>query len=196
MRSRTSRGVPEWSGGEVLYMGSCHTVTGKVRGHIGIVRGPPEGFRGSTGRGHLSRRASWAVGGREPAPGVLVRPLGAPPTPRDGNPRGGGRPTCLVVYSTPLAAAPLGDCISQCRRPPGGLYKGRGGRGGRTYKPWRLPPPCNTSSSSRSCLAKPCRSSAASIITPSCCCWSLLPKPLLPPCWIKKEETSPVPYVR
>ena len=25
--------------------------------------------------------------------------------------------------------------------------------------------------------------------TPSCCCWSHLPQPLLPPCWIKKEET-------
>ena len=39
------------------YVGSCHTVTRKVRGHIGIVPGPPEGFRGSIGRGHLSRRA-------------------------------------------------------------------------------------------------------------------------------------------
>ena len=76
MRSWSSRGVPEWSGGEDLYMGSCHTVTGKFRGHIGIVPGPPEGFRGSTGRGHPSRRASWAVGGREPAPGGLGAPLG------------------------------------------------------------------------------------------------------------------------
>ena len=25
--------------------------------------------------------------------------------------------------------------------------------------------------------------------TPSCCCWCHLPQPLLPPCWIKKEET-------
>ena len=37
MRSRTSRGVPEGSGGEDLYMGSCHADTGKFRGHIGIV---------------------------------------------------------------------------------------------------------------------------------------------------------------
>ena len=71
MRSRTSRGVPEWSEGEDLYVGSCHTVTGKVRGHIGIVPGPPKGFRGSTGRGHLSLRASWAVEEREPALGGL-----------------------------------------------------------------------------------------------------------------------------
>ena len=71
MRSRMSRGVPEWSRGEDLYMGSCHTVTGKVRGHIDIVPGPPEGFRGSTERVHLPRRALWAVGGREPAPSGL-----------------------------------------------------------------------------------------------------------------------------
>ena len=25
--------------------------------------------------------------------------------------------------------------------------------------------------------------------TPPCCCWCHLPQPLLPPCWIKKEET-------
>ena len=49
MRSRTSRGVPEWSGGEDLYMGSSHTATEKVRGHTGIVPGPPEGFRGPPG---------------------------------------------------------------------------------------------------------------------------------------------------
>jgi len=73
MRSRTSRGVPEWSGGEDLYVGSCHTVTVKVRGHIGVVPGPPEGFQGSTGRVHLSRRALWAVRAREPAPSGLGR---------------------------------------------------------------------------------------------------------------------------
>ena len=67
MRSRTSRGVPEWSGGKDLYMGSHHTVTGNIRGYTGIVPGPPEGFRGSTGRVHLPQRALWAVGGREPA---------------------------------------------------------------------------------------------------------------------------------
>ena len=43
MRSRTSRGVPEWSGGEDLYMGSHHMVTESVRGFIGIVPGPPGG---------------------------------------------------------------------------------------------------------------------------------------------------------
>ena len=68
MRSRTSLGVLEWSGGEDLYMVSCHADTGKFWGHIGIVPGPPEGFRGSTGRGHPSRRASWAKGEGENQP--------------------------------------------------------------------------------------------------------------------------------
>ena len=42
MRSRTSRGVPEWSGGEELYIGSPVSATGNVLGVIGIVPGPPE----------------------------------------------------------------------------------------------------------------------------------------------------------
>ena len=49
MRSRMSRGVPEWSEGEDLYMGSPVSVTGIVSGVIGIVPGPPKGVRRSTG---------------------------------------------------------------------------------------------------------------------------------------------------
>ena len=49
MRSRTSRGVPEWSGGKDLYMGSPVLVTGKVSGFIGTVPGPPEGPGGPPG---------------------------------------------------------------------------------------------------------------------------------------------------
>ena len=79
MRSRMSRGVPEWSGGEELYIGSQVSATGKVSGVIGIVPGPPEGSRGSTGWGHLSRRAPWAELGREPAPIGLGRPPWASP---------------------------------------------------------------------------------------------------------------------
>ena len=63
MRSRTSRGVPEWSGGKDLYMGSPVSGIGTSFGVIGIVPGPPEGSRGSTGWGHLPRGATWAVGG-------------------------------------------------------------------------------------------------------------------------------------
>src|SRR5918994_7506515 len=75
MISRTSREVPEWSGGGELYIGSQVSATGKVSGVTGIVPGPLEGSRGSTGWGHLSRRAPWAEVGREPAPSGL----GAPP---------------------------------------------------------------------------------------------------------------------
>ena len=63
MRSRTSRGVPEWSGGKDLYMGSPVSGIGTSFGVIGIVPGPPEGSRGPTGWGHLPRGATWAVGG-------------------------------------------------------------------------------------------------------------------------------------
>ena len=62
MRSRTSRGVPEWSGGKENYIGSVVSAIGKVSGSPGIVPGPPEGSRGSTGWVHLSRGATWAVG--------------------------------------------------------------------------------------------------------------------------------------
>ena len=48
MRSWTSRGVPEWSGGKDLYMGSLILVAGKVPHFIGIVPGVPKGVRGST----------------------------------------------------------------------------------------------------------------------------------------------------
>ena len=74
MRSWTSRGVPEWSGGKELYIGSAVSAIGKVSGSPGIVPGPLEGSRGSTGWGHLPRRAPWAEVGGEPAPSGLVRP--------------------------------------------------------------------------------------------------------------------------
>ena len=38
MRSRTSQGVPEWSGGKDLYMGSPVSAIGTSFGVIGIVR--------------------------------------------------------------------------------------------------------------------------------------------------------------
>ena len=106
MRSRTSRGVPEWSGGEELYIGSQVSATGKVSGVTGIVPGPPEGSRGSTGWGHLSRRAPWAESGREPALSGLGRPPWASPhAPRVGNPRG-ELPPCLVGQGNPFPPWP------------------------------------------------------------------------------------------
>ena len=68
MRSRTSRGVLEWSGGKDLYMGSPVLVTGKVSGAIGNVPGPPGGSRGSTKWGHQPRRLAWEKSGKGPAP--------------------------------------------------------------------------------------------------------------------------------
>ena len=134
MRSRTSRGVPEWSGGEELYMGSLVSATGKVSGVIGIVPGPPEGSRGSTGWGHLSRRAPWAeVGGNQSLVGWCA-PLGPSPAPRVGNPRGGGRPTWLGGEATPLSPWPPPPCRwVPGRRPPprGPIYSG--GEGGQQH---------------------------------------------------------------
>ena len=114
MRSRMSRGVPEWSGGKDLYMGSQVSAIGKVSGSTDIVPGPPEGSRGSTGWGHLSRRAPWAEVGGEPAPGGRVRPPPLGPPLRLGlETLGvGGPPLGLGGKPSPLAAAPLGDWIS------------------------------------------------------------------------------------
>ena len=79
MRSRTSRGVPEWSGGEDLYIGSQVSAIGKVSGVIGIVPGPPEESRGSIGWGHLSQRAPWAEVGKGTSPWWAgAPPLGLP----------------------------------------------------------------------------------------------------------------------
>ena len=140
MRSRTSRGVPEWSGGKDLYMGSPVLVTGKVSGFIGNVPRPPGGSRGSTGWGHLSRRAPWAEVGGEPAPGGLVRPHGPPPAPRVGNPRGGGAPLGLGGKPPLLAAAPLEFGSPRVGAPLGVLYIVGGGEGGQPHPEVLAPP--------------------------------------------------------
>ena len=100
---------------------------------------------------------------------------------------GGGRTTCLGGHSTPLAAAPLGRFNLQGRRPPGGLYKGGGREGSRTLALGASLPLCYTSPSRRR-LAKPyqdpcCIHHHAVVLLD-------LHQPLLPPCWIKKEDTS------
>ena len=151
--------------------------------------GPPGGATYPGG----PRGLKWE--GNQPLVGWCAPPLGPPPTPRVGNPRVGGRTTCLGGHSTPLAAAPLGDSHLQGRRPPGGLYKGGGREGSRTPESWRLPPLLHLFLLPRllgEALPEYCFSTTT---TPSCCCCSFLPQPLLPPCWIKKEETSSAPYV-
>ena len=148
MRSRKSRGVPEWSGGKELYIGSAVSAIGKVSGSPGIVPGPPEGSRGSTGWGHLSRRAPWAEEAREPFPSVLgAPPWASPHAPRVGNPRVGGghlhlpwgashplgRRPSLEIQSPRGAAAKGGTCPpSQVGRPPPLGFPTLGAGGG----PW------------------------------------------------------------
>ena len=172
MRSRTSREVPEWSGGEELYIGSPVSATGKVSGVIGIVPGPPEGSRGSTGWGHLSRRAPWAKSGREPALSGLGRPPWASPMRLGLGTLGGSSPLPWGARQPlpPLGRRPpLGDPIPKGCAPPLGAYiKGGGGRAAH-YSLWRLPPPLQHLSLSRSSSAKPCTRPATSTTTPSCC---------------------------
>ena len=67
MRSPMSRGVPKWSGGEDLYMGSPVSVAGMVSGVIGIVPGPSGGATCPGGLTGLN------MGGNQP-PSGLVRP--------------------------------------------------------------------------------------------------------------------------
>ena len=159
MRSRTSREVPKWSGGEELYIGSPVLATGKVSGVIGIVPGPPEGSRGSTGWGHLSRRAPWAESGGEPAPSGLGRHLGPPPhAPRVGNPRGSSPlPWGARQPLPPFGRRPPLEIPSpRAGAPPGGLYKG--GEGGQhTTALGASLLPCNTSLSLAEARRSPAR---------------------------------------
>ena len=65
MISQTSRGVPEWSGGKDLYMGSPVLVTAKVSGAIGNVPGPPEGSGGPPGGATSPRGLRGPIVGRD-----------------------------------------------------------------------------------------------------------------------------------
>ena len=157
MRSRTSRGVPEWSGGEELYIGSPVSATGKVSGVIGIVPGPPEGSRGSTGWGHLSRRAPWAEVGREPALSGLGRPPWASPLRLGLETLGwGGAPLDFGGKLPPWPPPPHPDGFWPAPPLPGGLYKGGGREGSNISALGASLLPCYTSPSRRS-SAKPCR---------------------------------------
>ena len=70
MRSLMSRGVPEWSGGKDLYMGSHHTVTGIIRGLLVLYRdhrrgsgGPPGGSTCPGGPYGLNMEGNQPLGG-------------------------------------------------------------------------------------------------------------------------------------
>src|SRR3954466_8843938 len=107
MRSRTSRGVLEWSGGKELYIGSAVSAIGKVSGSPILYRdhrmgpGGPPGGATHPGGPHLLQ---WEG---EPALSGLVRPLGPPPAPRVGTLGWGGAPLALGGTLPLLAAAPL-----------------------------------------------------------------------------------------
>ena len=136
MRSRTSRGVPEWSGGKYLYMGSLILVARKVSHFIGIVPGVPKGVRGSTKGVHQPRGATWAVRG---APWPIWAKGTSPKRPmrqeiRERESPKGGRHLrgALGRMDSSLAAPCLGGRAKAA--PPlslGPIYSG--GKGGQQY---------------------------------------------------------------
>src|SRR4051812_46291799 len=128
MRSRTSRGVPDWSGGDELYIGSAFSAIGNDLGVTGIVPGPPDGSRGSTGWGHPSRRAPWAEVGREPAHSGLVRTPMSLPLRLGLETLGQGAPHLPWGASLPPRPPPPGDGSPGPVPPLGVLYKKGGGR--------------------------------------------------------------------
>ena len=167
-------------------------VLGAYRYCTGATGGVPGVHRG----GHLFRRALWAVWRREPA----QVGWGATP-PRAHAPKVGetlkGAPPCLGGKPpTPWPPPPLGfSPRGPAPLAPSPIY--RGVRGGLQYTRTQCaaPPLPNTSPPPYvlgEALSEYCR---VNCTTPSCCPWSCLPQPLLPPCWIKTEETSSVPYV-
>ena len=104
--------------------------------------------------------------GGEPAHSGLVRPLGPPPAPRVGNPRVGGRPTCLGGKVSPRPPPPHADGF-QAGAPLGGLYKG--GREGSYLQPWAPPSSPATPLSLAEARRSPAEIPATSTTTPSCC---------------------------
>ena len=174
MRSQTSRGVPEWSGGKDLYMGSLILVAGKVSRIIGIVPGVPKGVRGSTKEVHLPQGATWAVGvcalaymgqGHQPQEAHAPRDKKKRESPKGGRHLRG----TLGRKDSSLAAPFLGGRAKAAPPSPLALYIVGEGRAA-APKPWRLPlPPVTHLPPPRLRLAKPCRDPATSTTTPSCC---------------------------
>ena len=128
--------------------------------------------------------------GNQPLVGWCA-PLGPPPAPRVRNPRGGGTTLALGDKAPPWPPPPpprrldlLGPAPPLA--PP--IYSGEM-EDFKTHAFGASLSLSNTSSSSielGEALTEYCSSITT---TPSCCCWSHLPQPLLPPCWIKKKET-------
>src|SRR4051812_30676162 len=190
MRSRTSRGVPEWSGGKELYIGSAVSATGTSFRVIGIVPGPLKGSRGSTRWGHPSRRAPWAEVGKGDQPLVgWCAPQGPPPAPRVGTLGWGGRPHTLGGTPPPWPPPPWEIQSPRAGAPPGGLYKGGRGGGQPHPLPWRLPLPLQhllllhrARRSPAGVLQLHHHHAVVLLLEPSSSTSPL-------PCWIKKKET-------
>src|SRR4051812_49231208 len=154
MRSRTSRGVPEWSGGKDLYIGSMVLATGSVLDITGSVPGPPEVSGGPpSGATIPGGLLGLSVGEDQPQVGWC-----APHKAQGARKRGKGQTLgqmgpkahswCASLSPSPLAA-PFPwrkgqGCASPLSLAP--IYSG--GEGGQPQlKPWRLPPSRDTSSS-------------------------------------------------
>ena len=106
MRSRTSREVPEWSGGEELYIGSPVLATGKFQGLSVLYRdhrkgpgGPPGGATCPGGPRGLK------VEGNQPLMGWGAT-LGLPPMRLGLGTLGGGVPPCLGGQGNPFPPWP------------------------------------------------------------------------------------------
>ena len=154
-----------------------------------------KGPGGSTGWGHLSRRAPWAESGREPALSGLGRPPWASPmrlglgTLRGGAsplPWGARQPLSPLWPPPPLRSHLLGPA-----HPQGAYIKGGGGRAA-SYSLGRLPPPLqHLSLSQKLGEALP----ETRYIHHHAVVLLDLHQPLLPPCWIKKGGDVAAPYV-
>ena len=129
MSSRTSRGVPEWSGGKELYIGSQVSAIGKVSGVSVLYRDHRKGSVGPPGGATYPRRPhglKWE--GNQPLVG-LCTPLGPPLRLGLETLGWGGAPLALGGKPPPLAAAPP---------PSQGAYIKGGGRAAK-LQPWAPP---------------------------------------------------------
>ena len=157
----------------------CTGATGRVPG---VHReGPPlsEGHMGRKGQGASPWRAGRAPHLRPMRLGLGGNPRGgAPPCLGGKSPLPGHRPPSRshLEGSAPLAPSPINRGVR------GGLLDTT--QGAAPPLPNTSPPPYVLGEA----LSEYC---CTNNTTPSCCRWSNLPQPLLPPCWIKKEETSP-----
>ena len=156
MRSRTSRGVPEWSGGEDRYIGRRVLESGSVPGYQAMASMTERCF-GSPGK---CWRASWAKGegAKQPtkewcAPHTLPHVIwggGAPPPGLGGNPPPawlGGQVSLgfSLGRSNLLGRRPLGETLGRLPSPLAPIYSG--GVGGQPHLflgaalPPHTPPP-------------------------------------------------------